>query len=157
MRHLNNFVGNSRGRNIVPSDISFSNISTECSSDPDFYVIAYSSVRIVGISNTINLQISGPGAASENLSLWYRVTTSNRTPDANISPSAVLDPKFNPISFDLFSGLTAISGITNGYYLQFGVEALDPYGVYETYTSTVRVSNVSPGITLGSFDWSNNC
>ena len=157
MRHLNNFVGNSRGRNIFPPNISFSDISTECAYDPDFYTFAYSSVRIVGISNTINLQISGPGLGSENLSLWYRVTTSNRTPDANIGPSAVLNPKFDPITFDLFSGLATISGITNGYYLQFGVEVVDPYGLFESYTSTVKVSNVTPGITLGTFNWYNYC
>jgi hypothetical protein len=156
MRHLNTFLGNSRGRNVVPSGICFGvEISTDCSLDPQFYLNAYSvPTRVVGVSNTINLEISGPGAASENLILYYRVNATEQiTPGPRSPPSA---NSFTPVSFNFF-GLATIPGITNGHWIQFGVEAPDPYFGVEFYTSTVRVSNVAPGITLGTFIWINYC
>ena len=156
MRHLNNFVGNSRGRNVVPSGICFgAEISTDCSLDPQFYLNAYSvPTRVVGVSNTINLEISGPAGGSENLTLCYRVNATEQTMPGPRSPPS--ENSFTPIAFN-FTGLATISGITNGHWIQFGVEAIDPYLGLEFYTSTVRVSNVTPGITLGSFSWLNYC
>jgi hypothetical protein len=156
MRHLNTFLGNSRGRNLLPVGITFgAEISTDCSLDPNFYANAYSiPTRVVGVSNTINLEISGPGAAGEIVTLWYRVNATQQTTPGPRSPPS--SNSFTQISFSL-SGLATISGITNGHWIQFGVEAPDPYLGLEFYTSTVRVSNVTPGITLGSFSWLNYC
>ena len=158
MRHLNNFVGNSRGRNVVPSGICFGgSIYTDCSLDPAIYTNAYSvPTRVVGISNTFNLTVSGgpPNNLGEIVVLYYKVSSTQPTTPGPRSPPS--SNAFSQVPLN-FSGVGTISGITNGHWIQFGVEAIDTFSGTEFWTSTLSVSNVTPGITLGSFTWYNIC
>lgn len=146
MRTLQNFRGlHSSGRDIYPNGLTFPNITVDCSADPDFYINGYSVPRqITGISNVFDLQVSSLIKSKTNLSLWYKLSANNfSAPSSDIPPSS---GGYTQVTADTF----IISGITNSYWIGFGVDTTD-YSVLESTGVTLYSSSVSPGLTLSAF------
>lgn len=152
MRALQNFKGfHSNGRNIFPAGFTLGNISIDCGITP-IYQSAFTFARVIGVSNTINIQVVPPIGLGELITIWYAVSGTTLSLNFNRPPSTQTVATFT----DITSGGT-ISGITNGHYVYFGMDSADPFAGTEFATYTMNVSNVSPGLTLTSLFSSNIC
>jgi len=152
MRALQNFKGfHSNGRDIFPAGFTFGSPFIECGGSPP-YGTAFTFSRVQGVSNTINIQVVAPLAASEILTLWYAVSGTTLSLNFNRSPSTQTAATFTDITFG-----GTISGVTNGHYVYFGVDSADPFVGTEFVDYQLRISNVTPGLTLGTLTIYNLC
>lgn len=139
------------GRDIYPDGFTFSNIYTDCNLDPDTYTYAYTTPKQVsGISNIFDLQVLSTVKSKSFMTLWYKLSaTQFSTPRTIDSPSVA---GYTEITSDTFN----ITGITNSYWISFGVDSADTTSTESTGVTLYSIS-ISPGLTLSGFNASVLC